>query len=68
MSTCACHWDSFGLILYETAHEMGHYCMSHNLKNMIIQQVYMAVWLCLFGECLAFLPLFQAFGFDSNPV
>lgn len=55
-------------ILAIVAHEMGHYCLNHTIKNLVISQMYTLSWLFLFGTMLGNKDLFLAFGFDTTPI
>eukprot|EP01104_Vermistella_antarctica_P002292 TRINITY_DN1251_c0_g1_i1.p1 TRINITY_DN1251_c0_g1~~TRINITY_DN1251_c0_g1_i1.p1 ORF type:complete len:386 (-),score=107.25 TRINITY_DN1251_c0_g1_i1:14-1171(-) len=48
-------------------HELGHYKLSHNLKNFFVQQLYIFVFFWLFGQFLNNVALYRAFGFDTQP-
>ncbi|KAJ8027430.1 CAAX prenyl protease 1-like [Holothuria leucospilota] len=55
-------------ILAVLAHELGHWKLGHNLKNIVISQVNLFLCFFLFALLLEQKVLFEAFGFyDSQP-
>jgi STE24 endopeptidase len=49
-------------------HELGHYKLSHNLKNLVISQFHILMFLYLFSLTLHTKELYRSFGFDTQPV
>eukprot|EP01102_Stenamoeba_stenopodia_P018849 TRINITY_DN6985_c0_g1_i1.p1 TRINITY_DN6985_c0_g1~~TRINITY_DN6985_c0_g1_i1.p1 ORF type:complete len:459 (+),score=115.40 TRINITY_DN6985_c0_g1_i1:90-1379(+) len=49
-------------------HELGHYKLSHNLKNLVIAQTHLLLFLYLFSRTLHTRELYEAFGFYTTPV
>ncbi|XP_038059129.1 CAAX prenyl protease 1 homolog [Patiria miniata] len=55
-------------VLAVLAHELGHWKLSHNLKNLVISQVNLFLCLFLFALLIERKELFEAFGFyDVQP-
>ncbi|XP_022094831.1 CAAX prenyl protease 1 homolog [Acanthaster planci] len=50
-------------VLAVLAHELGHWKLSHNLKNLVISQVNLFLCLFLFALLIERKELFEAFGF-----
>ncbi|XP_064617777.1 CAAX prenyl protease 1 homolog [Liolophura sinensis] len=55
-------------ILAVLAHELGHWKLSHNLKNMAIGQVNTFLCFAVFAMLFKQQALYSAFGFQSQPV
>ncbi|XP_033635825.1 CAAX prenyl protease 1 homolog [Asterias rubens] len=53
-------------VLAVLAHELGHWKLSHNLKNLVISQVNLFLCLFLFGLLIEKKELFEAFGFYAS--
>ena len=53
-------------ILAVLAHELGHWSLWHNFKNLIVTQVNLFTSFALFGLLIEFGHLFAAFGFQPN--
>ncbi|XP_077976932.1 CAAX prenyl protease 1 homolog [Glandiceps talaboti] len=55
-------------VLAVLAHELGHWKLSHNLKNLVIGQINTFLCFFLFALLIVRTELFEAFGFaDSQP-
>ncbi|KAH7728345.1 Peptidase family M48 containing protein [Aphelenchoides avenae] len=49
-------------------HELGHWKLSHTLKNLIIAEVTMLLELAFFAFCYRQTVIYEAFGFSTQPV
>jgi len=58
----------FSVQFLTSGHELGHYKMSHNMKNLAISQIHIALFLFLFGQTLNSVGLYRSFGFTTQPV
>jgi len=58
--------DSDGIVAI-LGHEMGHWKMNHNLKNMVIIQAYVGTFLFLFSSMIHSADMYRAFGFTAQP-
>lgn len=54
-------------VLAVLGHELGHWYLSHTLKNLIISQVNTFLCFLVFGLLIKKAVLYQAFGFTSQP-
>ncbi|KAL5010607.1 hypothetical protein ScPMuIL_012912 [Solemya velum] len=54
-------------VLAVLSHELGHWKLSHNLKNLIISQVNTFLCFMVFAFLMKRKELFFAFGFDTSP-
>ncbi|XP_048239837.1 CAAX prenyl protease 1 homolog [Haliotis rufescens] len=54
-------------VLAVLSHELGHWKLSHNLKNLIISQVNMFLCFMVFAMLINRKDLFLAFGFNTQP-
>ncbi|PVD28913.1 hypothetical protein C0Q70_11508 [Pomacea canaliculata] len=54
-------------VLAVLGHELGHWYLSHNLKNLIISQVNTFLCFLVFGLLINKQVLYSAFGFSSQP-
>jgi len=54
-------------IISVLAHELGHFKMNHTYKNLFITQIYMLMFLFLFGQSINNIDLFRSFGFSTQP-
>ncbi|KAK7500099.1 hypothetical protein BaRGS_00008646 [Batillaria attramentaria] len=54
-------------VLAVLGHELGHWYLSHTLKNLIISQVNTFLCFLVFGLLINKAVLYQAFGFTSQP-
>lgn len=50
------------------AHELGHWALSHTVKHLVIVQVYILLFLFLFGKTLNNSDLYESFGFHDRSV
>ncbi|EDO31610.1 predicted protein [Nematostella vectensis] len=55
-------------VLAVLGHELGHWSLSHNLKNLIISQFNTLFCFLIFGILMHEKVLYEAFGFNSQPV
>lgn len=55
-------------ILAVLAHELGHWKLSHNLKNLIISQVNTFLCFMIFAFLIKETILYSAFGFNTRPI
>jgi STE24 endopeptidase len=55
-------------VLAVLGHELGHWKLSHNLKNLVIGQVNMFLCFMVFALLINRVELFEAFGFTSQPI
>jgi len=49
-------------------HELGHWKLNHTLKNLVLSQVYLGVFLFIFSQFVHNNDLYTSFGFTSQPV
>ncbi|CAH1799363.1 unnamed protein product [Owenia fusiformis] len=54
-------------VLAVLGHELGHWKLNHNLKNLLIGQVNTFLCFAIFGLLMKEQKLYSAFGFDSSP-
>ncbi|XP_021347754.1 CAAX prenyl protease 1 homolog [Mizuhopecten yessoensis] len=55
-------------ILAVLGHELGHWKLSHNLKNLVISQVNTFLCFMIFAFLIKKTVLYTAFGFDTRPI
>jgi len=55
-------------VLAVLAHELGHWKLNHNLKNLVISQVNTFLCFMVFGLLMDLKPLYSAFGFTDQPI
>ena len=54
-------------VLAVLGHELGHWKLSHTLKNLVIGQVNLFLCFLVFALLIKRVELFEAFGFNTQP-